>query len=279
MPLYTRDEVAVHNTADDCWLIISGRVYDVTSWIADHPGGSRVVSAQAGLDVSQLFASFHDASVLETVAAPFLIGSITGKEEEEHRQGQDGEKEAGQSADRQREQVVAGGVYAGAETAHSKGAATISGLQLSHRSAGGGQSQIDVTISAEELAALKNISELETLAKRRLPSPAALFIAYLTSAAPIAGPVSASCMLCCCTYLLSAISCCSLLHAIDFLCGCCSAPLVLARAGTGRRTRRARSPIKPAGLVSRCGRASPSVATSRASPSGPPCSVESLRCP
>ena len=36
--LYTTAEVLQHNKEDDCWLIISGSVYDVTRWIPRHPG-------------------------------------------------------------------------------------------------------------------------------------------------------------------------------------------------------------------------------------------------
>ena len=34
-------EVATHNAADDCWIVISGKVYDITGWLPYHPGESR----------------------------------------------------------------------------------------------------------------------------------------------------------------------------------------------------------------------------------------------
>lgn len=31
--VYSRSEVARHATRDDCWIIIAGKVYDVTNWL------------------------------------------------------------------------------------------------------------------------------------------------------------------------------------------------------------------------------------------------------
>lgn len=33
LPVYTQQEVASHNTADSLWLIIEGKVYDVTEFL------------------------------------------------------------------------------------------------------------------------------------------------------------------------------------------------------------------------------------------------------
>ena len=32
-------EIAAHNGADDCWLLIEGQVWDLTQFAPDHPGG------------------------------------------------------------------------------------------------------------------------------------------------------------------------------------------------------------------------------------------------
>ncbi len=50
--LISADEVAKHNTRDDCWVIISGQVYDVTDFLEMHPGGVGVILQQAGQDAT-----------------------------------------------------------------------------------------------------------------------------------------------------------------------------------------------------------------------------------
>ena len=35
---FTLDEIAKHNTETDCWLHIYDQVYDVSSFVKEHPG-------------------------------------------------------------------------------------------------------------------------------------------------------------------------------------------------------------------------------------------------
>ena len=41
-------EVAKHGSAESCWVVIHGEVYDVTSYISQHPGGATVLLRWAG---------------------------------------------------------------------------------------------------------------------------------------------------------------------------------------------------------------------------------------
>lgn len=51
---FTTEEVASHDTNQDCWTIISGDVYNLTDYINRHPGGSEILRA-CGADATTLF--------------------------------------------------------------------------------------------------------------------------------------------------------------------------------------------------------------------------------
>ena len=49
---YTRVEVSLRNKREDLWIIVYGRVYDVTDWAPKHPGGKRIIQHYGGEDAS-----------------------------------------------------------------------------------------------------------------------------------------------------------------------------------------------------------------------------------
>lgn len=52
--VFTLADVAAHSTAQDCWMVIEGKVYDVTTFIPNHPGGEVIVMG-CGKDATTLF--------------------------------------------------------------------------------------------------------------------------------------------------------------------------------------------------------------------------------
>jgi cytochrome b involved in lipid metabolism len=48
-------EIAKHSTPSDCWLLISNKVYNVSSFIAAHPGGSGTIIPNCGKDSTQAY--------------------------------------------------------------------------------------------------------------------------------------------------------------------------------------------------------------------------------
>ena len=44
----TAEELSKHYSTDDMWMAINGKVYDVTKFLDDHPGGDEVMKDTAG---------------------------------------------------------------------------------------------------------------------------------------------------------------------------------------------------------------------------------------
>ncbi|CCC66836.1 hypothetical protein NCAS_0A02780 [Naumovozyma castellii] len=63
-------EVARHNTPADCWIVINGVVYDLTSFIPVHPGGADIIKSNAGKDVTAIFEPIHAPGVIEKYLPP-----------------------------------------------------------------------------------------------------------------------------------------------------------------------------------------------------------------
>eukprot|EP00250_Pteridium_aquilinum_P005328 c15439_g1_i1 orf=576-2006(-) len=67
-------EIRSHSSPDNCWLVIRNSVYDVTSWVPYHPGGS-LIYVNAGRDCTQLFDAYHPLCV-RVMLARFYIGEV-----------------------------------------------------------------------------------------------------------------------------------------------------------------------------------------------------------
>lgn len=56
---YTMAEVATHKDATSCWSAIDNNVHDLTTWIAEHPGGRQAIMGICGKDGTELFHGQH----------------------------------------------------------------------------------------------------------------------------------------------------------------------------------------------------------------------------
>lgn len=73
---FTREEIEKHSSQGDCWIIVDGKVYDATSVLAWHPGGTAAILGHAGKchqDTSEEFASIHDDFAYKKLKGRLLI--------------------------------------------------------------------------------------------------------------------------------------------------------------------------------------------------------------
>ena len=82
LELYS-EEVAKHNNIDDAWVIVDGAVYDVTSFLEDHPGGLSITEEHLGTDVSRVIRSdevhSHSSTAFE-ILEQYKIGMINNEQ-------------------------------------------------------------------------------------------------------------------------------------------------------------------------------------------------------
>jgi fatty acid desaturase/predicted heme/steroid binding protein len=60
----TASVLASKTTIKECWIAYEGNVYDVTHWLAKHPGGIRTIMTASGQDATSVMKSMHTPEVL-----------------------------------------------------------------------------------------------------------------------------------------------------------------------------------------------------------------------
>ncbi|XP_073301252.1 cytochrome b5-like [Primulina huaijiensis] len=74
--LFTLAEISEHNNKKDCWLLINGKVYDVTKFLDDHPGGDDVLLTATGKDATDDFEDVGHSSSARAMMDEFFVGEI-----------------------------------------------------------------------------------------------------------------------------------------------------------------------------------------------------------
>ncbi|KAL5205855.1 hypothetical protein ABZP36_034064 [Zizania latifolia] len=75
--LFSHSDVSGHASRKDCWIAIHGKVYDVTKFLEDHPGGEDVLlHASASGDATEAFEDVGHSTSAISMMNSYLIGSI-----------------------------------------------------------------------------------------------------------------------------------------------------------------------------------------------------------
>ncbi|OBT72296.1 hypothetical protein VF21_07956 [Pseudogymnoascus sp. 05NY08] len=71
-------EVLKHNTSESCWVTLYGKVYDVTNFVDEHPGGRQSIMRLAGRDATEDFDLVHPKGTLEqNLPAEAYLGKVS----------------------------------------------------------------------------------------------------------------------------------------------------------------------------------------------------------
>lgn len=78
LPVFSQEEVTKHSSLDDgVWVTYKGSVYDITEFVAMHPGGDKILLA-AGGDLEPFWALYavHNQDHVLDILAEYKVGQL-----------------------------------------------------------------------------------------------------------------------------------------------------------------------------------------------------------
>jgi nitrate reductase (NAD(P)H) len=84
-PTYTLKDLEDARSEGKCWTAINGNIYDITEYIAQHPGGN-IINEDCGMDSTDLFetrpmgsGTAHSANARQTLETYYIGKLVLGK--------------------------------------------------------------------------------------------------------------------------------------------------------------------------------------------------------
>ncbi|KAJ6631544.1 glyoxylate dehydrogenase [Mycena sp. CBHHK59/15] len=68
--LISQDVLAQHASRDSCWIVVHEKVYDITDFLDEHPGGSGIILKYAGKDATAAYEPVHPPDVISSNLPP-----------------------------------------------------------------------------------------------------------------------------------------------------------------------------------------------------------------
>jgi cytochrome b involved in lipid metabolism len=73
---YTYEDLSTHNTKKDLYLVVHDKVYDVSSFVDEHPGGEEVIMDVSGQDATEAFEDVGHSDEAREILAAYKIGTL-----------------------------------------------------------------------------------------------------------------------------------------------------------------------------------------------------------
>ncbi|EGW29974.1 uncharacterized protein SPAPADRAFT_63600 [Spathaspora passalidarum NRRL Y-27907] len=86
--VFDHEEVAKHTSHDDLWVVLNGRVYDISQYIDEHPGGEEVILDVAGGDATEAFDDIGHSDEAHEILKKLYIGDLKGAAPKEAKHAQ-----------------------------------------------------------------------------------------------------------------------------------------------------------------------------------------------
>ena len=75
-PAWSLADVSSHNTPEDAWTVLRGKVYNITPYLPYHPGGADTLLEAAGVDGTALFDKYHGWVNAEAILGACCVGRL-----------------------------------------------------------------------------------------------------------------------------------------------------------------------------------------------------------
>ncbi|KAF2205769.1 NADH-cytochrome b-5 reductase [Delitschia confertaspora ATCC 74209] len=80
---YSLEEVKKHTKKDDIWIVVHNKVYDITKYLEDHPGGIPILLEVGGADATEAFEEIGHSDEAREALNAFYIGDVGADEHAE----------------------------------------------------------------------------------------------------------------------------------------------------------------------------------------------------
>mmetsp|Transcript_33291 Transcript_33291/g.77927 ORF Transcript_33291/g.77927 Transcript_33291/m.77927 type:complete len:361 (-) Transcript_33291:345-1427(-) len=80
---FSWEEIQKHDSESDAWVVMEGKVFNVTKFLNDHPGGSSIVLGHLGKDIGEVWndEDYHSHSgSAKKILHQYIIGKVEGQE-------------------------------------------------------------------------------------------------------------------------------------------------------------------------------------------------------
>ncbi|CAO3593398.1 unnamed protein product [Absidia cylindrospora] len=74
--LFTYEQVAEHNKREDLWMIIDNKVYDITEFVDEHPGGEEVLIDEGARDATGPFEDVGHSPDAREMLVKYYLGDV-----------------------------------------------------------------------------------------------------------------------------------------------------------------------------------------------------------